>query len=181
MSVRLSAARRAAPLVLLLPLLSACGPERDQFAPPCPAASVLPPTGDITLYRPNSSGRDLTDQVLQGKVTGIQGKCQPGDRKSALDAAVTVMFDFSRGPAMQGNSVNVPVFVAVAEGDHIMDKKVYAVTASFPPNVDRVHLTSAKVDMRLPVTASKSGAAYTILAGFQLTPDQLAAARARAR
>ena len=31
----------------------------------------------------------------------------------------------------------------------------------------------------LPVTATKSGAAYTILAGFQLTPDQMTQTRRR--
>ena len=181
MPVRLSAVRRAAPLVLLLlPLLSGCGPARDEFAPACPVANVLPPTGDIVEYRPNSTGRDLTDLVLQGKVTGITGKCQPGDRKNKLDVAVTIMFEFARGPAMQGNAINVPVFVAVTEGDHILDKKVYAVSTAFPPNVDRTHFSSAAVDMSLPVAKDKSGAAYTILAGFQLTPQQLAANRARA-
>ena len=35
--------------------------------------------------------------------------------------------------------------------------------------------------MLLPVTSTKSGAAYTILAGFQLTPDQMAQTRRRTR
>ena len=40
----------------------------------------------------------------------------------------------------------------------------------FPSNVDRVTLTPGEVDLSLPVTADKTGAAYTLLAGFQLTP-----------
>jgi len=179
MSVRLSA-RRAAPLaLLLLPLLSACGPDRDQFAPACPAAGLVPPTGDITLYRPGSSGHDLVDQVLQGRVVAIDGKCREGDKKDKLDVDVTVTFRFTRGAAMQGNAVTVPVFVAVTEGDTILAKKVYGVDAGFPPNVDQVTRTSAPIQMTMPVTPTKSGAAYSVVAGFQMTPDQLAAARAR--
>jgi hypothetical protein len=48
----------------------------------------------------------------------------------------------------------------------------------FPSNVDRVTLTSGE-NLLLPVTATKSGAAYTILAGFQLTPDQMTQTRRR--
>jgi hypothetical protein len=181
MPVRLSAAWRAAPLVLLLPLLAGCTLGRDEFPPACPAASVLPPTGDVALYRSTSGAHDLTDVVLQGRVAGISGRCRPGDRKNTLDVAVTVGFDFVRGPAMQGDRIDVPAFVAVTEGERILDKKVYRVPAAFPRNVDRIHFTSAAVDMSLPVSANKTGAAYTILAGFQLTPQQLAASRGRAR
>jgi len=179
MSVRLSA-RRAAPFVLLLlPLLSACGPNRDQFAPACPAAGLVPPTGDITLYRPGSSGHDLVDQVLQGRVLAINGQCREGDRKDKLDVDVTVTFRFTRGASMHGNAVTVPVFVAVTEGDDVLDKKVYGVDAGFPPNVDQVTRTSAPIHMSIPVTPTKSGAAYSVVAGFQLTPEQLSAARDR--
>lgn len=176
---RLTAAWRAAPLVLL-PLLSACAPGRDQFPPACPVASVLPTTGDLVVYRPGSNGRDLTDLQFQGQVTGIQGRCRPGDNKHQLDVAVTVSFRFARGPALQGNAIQAPVFVAVTEGGHILAKKVYALNASFPPNVDQMQYAGAPIDMTLPITPDKSGAAYTVLAGFQLTPDQLAANRARA-
>ena len=181
MSVRPLAVRRVAPLAVLflLPLLSGCGPTGDKFPPACPAAGLVPPTGDITLYRPGSSRHDLVDQVLRGRVVAINGKCQDGDAKNQLDVDVTVSFEFTRGAAMQGNAVSVPVFVAVTEGDHILDKHVYGVDAGFPPNVDQVTRTSAPIHMSIPVSAAMSGAAYTIVAGFQLTADQLAAARAR--
>jgi hypothetical protein len=66
----------------------------------------------------------------------------------------------------------VPVFVAVTEGETILDKHVYLMRAAFPSNVDRVTLTPGEVNLLLPITTEKSGAAYTILTGFQLGPDQ---------
>ena len=78
---------------------------------------------------------------------------------------------------MQGRETDVPVFVAVTEGDTILDKHVYLVHATFPSNVDRMTYGTGEIDMILPVSATRSGAAYTILAGFQLTPDQLAQSR----
>ena len=178
MSVRPSAWRAAPFALLLLPLLAGCGPTRDQIPPACPSAGLVPPTGDITLYRPGAKQRDLVDQVLQGHLVGINGKCHQGDDTSRLDADVTVSFHFTRGPAMQGTGVTVPAFVAVTEGDRILDKKLFGVAVQFPGNLDQTAVTSAPVHMVLPVGPDKSGSAYRIVAGFQLTPAQLQAARA---
>jgi hypothetical protein len=70
----------------------------------------------------------------------------------------------------------VPIFVAVVDGDKILDKHVYLMHASFPSNVDRVTLTPGDTSIALPATGARSGAAYTIVAGFQLTSNQAATA-----
>ena len=74
---------------------------------------------------------------------------------------------------MPGREAEVPIFIAVTDGETILDKHVYLMHVVFPSNVDRVTLTPGDVNLVLPVTPTKSGAAYTILAGFQLTPDQI--------
>lgn len=174
----LALVRHTAPLALLL--LFGCGPDRDQFAPVCPTVAFLQPAADLSVYRPGGNGRDLTDLQLLGRVESINGQCERGDDKNKLNTKVTVGVSLMRGPAMPGSQVNVPIFVAVTEGDRILDKHVYTLHGEFPSNVDRLTLASPEVDMTLPVSQTKSGAAYTVLAGFQLTPEQLAANRARA-
>ena len=177
MPVRLSA-RRAAPLtLLLLPLLAGCGPTHDQFPPVCPSAGLVAPTGNIALYRPGTTQHDLADQVVQGRIVAINGQCRQGDDKSKLDVDVTVSLNFLRGPAMQGNDVTVPVFVAVTEGDRILDKKIYDIAVKFPSNVDQTARTMPPLHMVLPVAPDKSGAAYRIVAGFQLSPAELQAGK----
>jgi hypothetical protein len=73
--------------------------------------------------------------------------------------------------------VDVPYFLAVLEGGQILDKKIYPAHIVFPANTDQVTWNSEGVHMVFPVSATKSGAAYTVLAGFQLTPDELAVNR----
>ena len=46
---------------------------------------------------------------------------------------------------MQGREAEVPVFVAVTEGETILDKHVYLMQVAFPSNVDRVTLTPGDV------------------------------------
>ena len=74
---------------------------------------------------------------------------------------------------MAGREADLPIFIAVTEGDTILDKRTAAMRVVFPSNVDRVVLSPGDMNLLLPVTPQKSGAAYTILAGFQLAPDQM--------
>jgi hypothetical protein len=162
--------------MLLLPLFG-CGPERNAFAPLCPAPRLIPALADLTRYAGPGPAHDLTDLILQARVTAVNGKCQAGDDKSILPTTVQVTISVIRGPAMQGREADVPVFLAVAEGDTIRDKQVFPVHVVFPPNVDRLSMNSGDINLGLPVSPEKSGAAYGIIAGFQLTPDELAANR----
>lgn len=164
-------------LALMLPLLLAgCGPKRDQFAPACPRPEFLGPAADLSEFRPSDhpgGGHDLTDLVLAGRVQAVAGKCKPGATAASVDAEARVTLRLTRGPAMTGNTAEVPYFLAVTEGSHILDKVVRTLRVTFPPNVDQVDVTGDAIPMVLPVSAEKSAAAYSILVGFQLTRDEL--------
>ena len=176
MPVSLRLAIRVAALAALV-AVSACAPPRDQFAPACPRVAFLTPTSDLSIYRPGSNGRDLTALMLAGRMETIQGKCEAGDTAGTVNATVTVGATLMRGPAMPGDQATVPVFIAVTEGDRILDKHIYNLTAAFPSNVDRVPVSTPPVFLVLPVSPTKSAAAYMVVAGFQLTPDELSANR----
>jgi hypothetical protein len=162
--------------LLALPLFG-CGPDRNAFAPLCPTAKLIPALADLTRYAGPGPAHDLTDLILQARVTAVNGQCKAGDDKSVLPTTVVVTISIQRGPAMQGREADVPVFLAVTEGDTIRDKKVFPVHVVFPPNVDRLVMNSGNIDLGLPVSNEKSGNAYAVIAGFQLTPDELATNR----
>jgi hypothetical protein len=161
----------------LLSPLAGCGPARNAFAPVCPTARLIPALADLTRYAGTGTVHDMTDMILQARVVSVNGSCTAGDDKSVLPAKVQVSLSIRRGPAMRGREADVPVFLAVTEGDTVRDKKVFAVHLMFPPNVDRLTITSPEIDLDLPVSASKSGASYGVITGFQLSPDELAANR----
>ncbi len=164
-------------LPALLLAVSGCGPGRNDFAPVCPTARLIPALADLTRYAGPGPAHDLTDLILQARVTAVNGKCQPGDDKSTLAATVDITISVQRGPAMQGREAEVPVFLAIAEGDTVPTKQVFPVHVVFPPNVDRLSMSSGDINVSLPVSAEKSGNAYQVIAGFQLTPDELNANR----
>jgi hypothetical protein len=176
MSLCLRPAVRLAVPLLLLPLFG-CGPANNEFAPLCPTPRLIPALADVTRYGGPGPTHDVTDLIIQGRVVAVNGSCAAGDDKSKLPAKVTVSLSVLRGPAMKGREADVPVFLAVTEGDAVRDKKVFPLHVAFPPNVDRLSITSPEIDMDLPVSKDKTGASYSIIAGFQLTPDELAANR----
>jgi len=162
-------APRAAVLAALLAASASCGPSRNQFAPPCPGQAILGDAADIELYR-TAGARDLTDLVLRGRIVNVLGSCRQGANKNQLSVTASFGVELSRGPAMTSPNIEVPVFIAVTEGDVILDKRTFLMQVAFPSNVDRITLTPGDVNMILPVSPTKSGAAYTLIAGFQTTP-----------
>jgi hypothetical protein len=175
--------RPAAALLLLglVPVLDGCGPKKDEFPPVCPHASFVWDAADLNRYRDESATatQDVRDLVLSARLTGLPAKCSQGDTAKLLNAEVGVTIQFTRGPAMQGRTATVPFFLAVTDGGRILDKHVYATSVTFPENIDQVTWSSDLVHMVFPISPTKTGAAYTVLAGFQLTPDELAVNRRR--
>lgn len=176
-------ATRTALIAVLLPLLTDCGPKRNEFAPPCPQAAYLADAAELNRYRPGaaSGGNDVTDLILHGRVAGLSGACKPGDTNDKVAVSLSVVLELTRGPAMVGRATDVEYFVAITDGNSILDKRVFTSHVEFPDNVDHAGFQSGEIDLALPVSATKSAAAYGVLVGFQLTPDELVRNRALER
>ena len=160
----------------LIPLLAACGSDRPKFAPPCPSVGIVGDAADLTVFR--GRGTDLTDMVVDGRITGLSGKCSAPDFEH-LRTVISVNLDLARGPAMQGRTADVTYFVSIAKGDQILDKRDYTLQVAFDRNGSRLRLTGDEIDLDIPTPGKVTGADYRILVGFQLTPDQLAFNRRR--
>ena len=160
-----------------LPILAGCGATGDQFRPACPRPAILRDANDLQRFRGNR--RDVLDTVVQGRITSISGDCKRAGSKTVA-ATVNVGMELTRGPAANSRTADVAFFVAVSEGDRVLDKQVYTLRAEFPENTDRLRLSGDSVDLILPVTATKSAEAYQVTVGFQLTPAELEANRQRA-
>ncbi len=170
-STPLRAAWLCAPLIAPLLALAGCGDgTTDAFAPACPGAAIVRDAADLTRYR--GAAHDLVDTVLAGRITGINGNCKR-DGADTVVTTVQVGIELTRGPAAPGREARLAYFVAVLDGDRILDKQVFPLRAEFPANADRLRLTDDGVELRLKVRLDKTAAAYRIQVGFQLTPEEL--------
>lgn len=168
---------RLMPLVATAVALGGCGETGDQFPPPCPAASILGDAADLTRYR--GAGQDITDMVLSGKITGLSGSCKRTGDGSVVLTTVTIGLDLTRGPAAPGRVASAAYFVALTQGDTILAKQVYPLHAAFPPNTDHIRLAGDEVQVQVPNKGKEGAAAYRVIVGFELTPQELATNRRR--
>ncbi len=168
---------RLMPLVVAPVTLSGCGEPSDQFPPPCPMTSILGDAADLTRYR--GTGQDLTDMVLSGRITGLSGSCKRAANGSVVLTTLNIGLDLTRGPAAPGRLASTAFFVALTRGDTILAKQVYPLHARFPPNTDRIRLTGDEVQVQVPNKGKEGAAAYRVIVGFELTPQELATNRRR--
>ena len=164
-------ARLAAPLALLAALLAGCGDGTMKFAPACPQISLLAEGADLTRFA--GDGRDVVDRVLEARLTGVEGACRAG-RNNAVVTTLKVQAELRRGPAAQGRRLQVPYFVAVLDGDRIVDRQDFALDASFPANVDTMRLAGDELELRFPGAAERGAARFRVLVSLQLTEQELA-------
>ncbi len=164
---------RLAPLAAMA-LLAGCAASADRQAPACPVLARLPDASTLTRYA--GPGRDLRDLVLSASIAQVPATCAEADA-GHVRASLQVVVDLQRGPAATSAAAEVTYFVALVDAGGVRDEQDYRVVGTFPPNVDNREVTSAPVELLLPVTPQKSAAAYRIFVGFRLSPEELEANR----
>jgi hypothetical protein len=164
-------------LLISLVALAGCANFGKQTPPAaCPSVALLGDAADVTRYK--GTGRDVPELLVDGRITSVPAQCRYGDNGSVY-ADLAVRATIARGPTTNLPDISVPIVISVLDGDAVLDQQDFAITASFPSNVDSVPATSNVIRLRLPNTAQKSAAAYKIFVGFRLTPGELALNRAR--
>ena len=110
--------------------------------------------------------------VVDGRITGLGGKCALDD-KTHLRTKITINMDLTRGPASADRTAHVSYFVSVSKGSTILAKQVFGLAAQFDGNAERVQVRTQEADLVLPIDDTTQGNAYSVLVGFQLTPEEL--------
>jgi len=115
----------------------------------------------------------VTDRVLEARIAGVEASCR-GGRGGDVVALLKVQADIARGPAARGRGAQVPYFVAVMDGDAVLDRRAFVLEANFPPNVDSLRVAGGELELRFPRAGDRGAAQYRILVSLQLTEEELA-------
>jgi len=174
--LRLRSAVVAATLVLAGFTLAACaGPKDNEFPPICPGLKLVPDAADLTRF--DGKGVDVTNLVDRSRITEVPAQCVD-DKKGTVHATLHVVADIERGPASPATPAPVGYFVALMENDKVLNEQDFALAATFASNVDHTTVKGDDIELLLPVSKTKSAAAYHIFVGFRLSPAELAYNRA---
>ena len=148
--------------------------QEEEPPPPCPRISILGDAATLTRFRPGP-GRDLTDVLYEGVVTGVTGSCAyADDGKMALSMKVSLVIEAARGPANRDGRAPFPYFVGITDSSrNVLNKQRFNVTVVFPGNRTRLVVTDNPVVLEIPMKAGQSWQDFDIFVGFQLSRAEL--------
>lgn len=157
--------------VLFVPMgLAACaggsGPALD-----CPQVAVLQQASH--LIRTAGDSNDVSARTVDARVTGVAGSCKPRGHHGER-VIFRIGFAASKGLASRAESRALSYFVAITEGERIIDKKVYPIRFDFKNGADQAIATTKPI--RLDFPRVPRSAQQQVLVGFQMTPSELARA-----
>ncbi|HET9147187.1 MAG TPA: hypothetical protein VFN77_03995 [Acetobacteraceae bacterium] len=158
--------RRLAPL-LALASLAACSSEHK---PPlfCPKVAVLSEASH--LIRPASAANDVAARTLDARITGVAGSCRTKGRRRA-ELSFRIGFAATQGPASTSPRADLTYFIALIQGDTIIDKKLYPVSFDFKGGTEQAVATTTPI--RIVVPNAPRSARQQVLVGFQLSRAEL--------
>jgi hypothetical protein len=153
---------------LLAATLSGCFGKTE--GPDCPRLAVLDDVGKLTKFR-DGPGRDLTDVAYTARLTKADGFCTT--EKSSVKVEMTVQLVVERGPASTGAPVDLQYFVAITDpARHVLAKEVFPSRITFEGS-QRVGGANEEIEERIPIPRGADPGTYSIVVGFQLSPEEV--------
>lgn len=169
-----SAERRKRQLVMVaalaLPvLLAGCFGKTSAETLTCPSTAATPGLDVAPLF--SGPGRTRDDVAAAARILAVKDKCSE-ENKGGIRADVVVTFTIVRAsPKVQDPQFTY--FVAVVDAaSNILNEQRFGFVAHFAGN-ESVVATNETITVHLPVKRVGAGQDFGIVAGFQLTPDQI--------
>lgn len=161
--------RLAAVAAMALPLLLAgCFGATSAESLTCPSAAPTPGLDVAPLF--SGPGRTRDDVAAAARILAVKNTCR--EENGGVRVDVTIAFSIVRGSPQVQNS-QFTYFVAVVDGaSNILNKQRFGLAAHFAGN-ENFLATTENITVHLPVKRVSAGEDYGVVAGFQLTPDQI--------
>jgi hypothetical protein len=175
--MRLSLSWRAPGALVAVLLLAGCsGNSEPVVVASCPPVTVLADAAMLTKYR-SPRGRDLTDVVVDARVSGARGECT--FNRHDVTMTLTIGFDFAIGPANRDRMVAMSYFVAIVDrANTVLAREEMPIQVQVPVNQSRVTY-SEELEPRIPFRQRADLAGTRIYVGLVLTPEEAQALRRR--
>lgn len=142
----------------------------------CPPISTRADLTHLVEFTDPAKASDTT-KVSEATMTGVKNNCkvENGGIIMQIDLAFTGETGAkARAKPTDKPSFAYPYFVAVTdEKGTVVSKEIFAVTLAYDANQQQINQTET-VYQNMPVPDSAAGQTFHVVAGFQLSEDQLA-------
>ena len=164
---------RAVPLAVgAVLVLSAC--NDDNRIAQCPGAAILADAAVRPVLKEGAAATDPAAVLYTVRVTGIETSCSLDRRQGQTDSNVTLTFRATRAPNGQAVRYTVPYFLAINQGQRIINKRAFNVQIDFGPGVSSVTVQTAINSTVLKLENGHLPTDYQFLAGMPLSETEQA-------
>ena len=146
----------------------------------CPVPAILADTATYTAFRPGTTP-DLANELYSVSLDQATTDCVYNNSTQVVRASLDLTFRATRAPSSVGASYSVPYFVVVHEGARIYAKHAYTLNFTFAPGAAMSVIKHAPNQTRIKIDNGKLPWNYQLLAGFQMTDQQIAYNKAKNR
>ena len=146
--------------------------ETVKLKPVCPQVAVLGDADRLTEFN-RQAGQDITDIAFDARLMGVKGSCQFDDDDQKVTLVMDVQFSATRGPSYRDGGTNLSYFVATLDdAKNVIGRQQFDLPVRFGSEQVRIE-GAEQLSETYAVKKDTLGAAYQVLVGFVLTPDQL--------
>ena len=136
----------------------------------CPAVIQAPNADTIAFFRPG--GHDAKDVLSAAKFYSISSTC--AREKGGVVINASIQFYAQRVYA-ETKSVTLPYFVAVVDpAQNVKGENAFQLNLAFTGADYFRESQPEKITIHLPMADDQQASGFTVVVGFQLTPDQMA-------
>ncbi len=146
----------------------------------CPSAAVLSDTAVLTVMRPGAPA-DLSGEAYTATMGSVTNSCSFSRTAGAATSSNDFTIRVTRAPSPDGLRVTLPYFIALTQGERILNKKNLTITLEFAPGASSITQEITPEDTVVPLEIGHPPTDYQLLFGFQLTDAQRAYAQTRTR
>jgi hypothetical protein len=162
-----SAAALAAAAVLAL---AGCSGKSTKAGLNCPPVQPAPGADAIAFFR--SGGHEAKDVLAGARFYKLEATC--AREKVGVAVNATIEFYAQRETA-ETKGLTLPYFVALVDpGQHLLTEEAFQTRIPFTGADVYTESKPEKITVHIPVKNDAEATAFTVVVGFQLTPDQLA-------
>ena len=157
--------------VFLIALLALSGCNTDKVSN-CPVAVILADASQVTVFRPGAP-QDLAGEAYRVALVDISTDCSINKKTGETNSSYRVNFRATRAPSAEAAHYTVPYFVAITQGEDLIEKRILQVSFDFAPGAAIATFSESPHDFDIHVENGHQPYEYELMAGFQMTPAQV--------
>jgi hypothetical protein len=160
---------RFSALGVVLLMLAGCDTTKVNI---CPVAVVLADASQMAVFR-QGAPQDLSGEAYRVALTGATTSCDVNKKTGETGSSLRLNFRATRAPSTDSAHYTVPYFVAITQGDQLVEKRILNVSFDFSPGASAATFSESPDDFTIMVPTGHQPYEYQLLAGFQMTSTQV--------